>query len=183
MKLLLILSGKSLIHMMKRVGPRTLPCGTTLVTSDHLKCDLSNYGEEAIGALLVHYGSEKPAETLHGNLTSEEVIITSDITTEWKTYCHLLVSKPKNNMKAQLKELAFNDTFKTLFPNLNKIAAICLSIPVMIASVERSFSQMKLIKTSLRSSLNGKSLSNLMKIALESPVELTDSHLEETIDV
>ena len=84
MKLLLILSGKSLIHIMKRVGLRTLPCGTTLVTSDHLECDLSKYGEEAIGTLLdlVHYGSEKPAETLHGNLTSKEAIITSNITTE-----------------------------------------------------------------------------------------------------
>ena len=54
---------------------------------------------------------------------------------------------------------------------------------VATTSVERSFSQMKLIKTRLRSNLNDKSLSNLMKIALESPVELTDSHLEEIVDV
>ena len=74
-------------------------------------------------------------------------------------------------MKAQLKELASNDMIKTLFPNLSKIGAICLSIPVTTASVERSFSQMKLIKTRLRRSLNDKSLSNLMKIALESPDE------------
>ena len=86
-------------------------------------------------------------------------------------------------MKAQLKKLASNDMIKTLFPNLSKIGAICLSIPVTTASVERSFSQMKLIKTGLRSSLNDKSLSNLMKIALESPDELTDSHLEEVVDV
>ena len=86
-------------------------------------------------------------------------------------------------MKAQLKELASNDMIKTLFPNLSKIGAICLSIPVTTASVERSFSQMKLIKTCLRSSLNDKSLSNLMKIALESPDELTDSHLEEVVNV
>ena len=86
-------------------------------------------------------------------------------------------------MKAQLKELASNDMIKTLFPNLSKIGAICLSIPVTTASVERSFSQMKLIKTRLRSSLNDKSLSNLMKIALESPDELTDSHLEEVANV
>ena len=78
---LLILSGKSLIHMMKRVGPRTLPWGTTLVTSDHLECDLSKYGEETTGTLLVHYGSVKLAETLQGNSTSKEAIITSDITT------------------------------------------------------------------------------------------------------
>ena len=86
-------------------------------------------------------------------------------------------------MKTQLKELASNDMIKTLFPNLSKIGAICLSIPVTTASVERSFSQMKLIKTRLRSSLNDKSLSNLMKIALESPDELTDSHLEEVVNV
>ena len=86
-------------------------------------------------------------------------------------------------MKAQLKELASNDMIKTLFPNLSKIGAICLSIPVITASVERSFSQMKLIKTRLRSSLNDKSLSNLMKIALESPDELTDSHLEEVVNM
>ena len=86
-------------------------------------------------------------------------------------------------MKAQLKELASNDMIKTLFSNLSKIGAVCLSIPVTTASVERSFSQMKLIKTRLRNSLNDKSLSNLMKIALESPDELTDSHLEEVVNV
>ena len=86
-------------------------------------------------------------------------------------------------MKVQLKELASNDMIKTLFPNLSKIGAICLSIPVTTASVERSFSQMKLIQTRLRSSLNDKSLSNLIKIALESPDELTDSHLEEVVNV
>ena len=74
-------------------------------------------------------------------------------------------------MKAQLKELASNDMLKALFPNLTKIGEIYLSIPVMIALVE-SFSQMKLIKTRSTSSLNDKSFSNLMKIALESPVEL-----------
>ena len=51
--------------------------------------DLSKYREEAIGTLLVDYGSEKPAETRHGNLTSKKVIITSDVTTERKMYHQL----------------------------------------------------------------------------------------------
>ena len=38
----------------------------------------------------------------------------------------------------------------------------------MTASAERSFSQMKLIKTRLQSSLNDKRLPHLMKIAIES---------------
>ena len=57
---------------------------------------------------------KKSAETLDENSTNREVIITSDITTEWKMYHQLVVSKPKNDMKAQLKELASNDMFKTL---------------------------------------------------------------------
>ena len=76
--------------------------------------DLSKHGEEAIGTLLVYYGLEKQAKTLHGNSINREAIITSDITTEWKTYHQLLVSKPKIDMKAQLKVLASNDMLKTL---------------------------------------------------------------------
>ena len=72
---------------------------------------------------------------------------------------------------------------KTLFPNLHTIARINLSIPVSTASVERSFLQMKLIITRLRSCLSDKSLSNLMKIAIESPDQLTDQDLEQVIDI
>ena len=70
-------------------------------------------------------------------------------------------------MKEQLKQLASNEMLVTMFPNLNTLASISLSIPVATASVERSFSQMKLFKTCLRSSLSNSSLSSLMKIAIE----------------
>ena len=50
----------------------------------------------------------------------------------------------------------------TMFPNLNTLASICLAIPVETASVERSFSQMKMINTRLRNHLGEKSLSHLM---------------------
>ncbi len=68
-----------------------------------------------------------------------------------------------------------NDMLVAMFPNLNKkIAKIALTIPVSTTSVERSFSQMKLIKTRLRNSLNEGSFSHLMKIAIESPEKLSD---------
>ena len=86
-------------------------------------------------------------------------------------------------MKMQLQELASNDMMKTLFPNLSKLASISLSIPVTNAPVERNFSQMKLIKTRLRSSLSERNLSNLMKIAIESPAQLIDNQLEEIVDI
>ena len=86
-------------------------------------------------------------------------------------------------MKAQLRELARNDMLVTMFPNLSALSNVCLSIPVATASVERSFSQMKLIKTRLRNRIGEKSLSYLMKIAIESPAKLTDEDLENIIDV
>ena len=64
-----------------------------------------------------------------------------------------------------------------MFPNLSVIANICLSIPIGTAFVERSFSQIKMIKTRLRNSLGELSLS-LKKIAIESPQKMPDRDLE-----
>ena len=95
-----------------------------------------------------------------------------------KTYRQLLSKQPKDNLKTQLQELATNDTLIALLPNLHKLACCCLSLPISTASVERSFSQMKLIKTRLRNRLGELSLSLLMEIAIESPETLFDSDLE-----
>ena len=76
-----------------------------------------------------------------------------------------------------------NEMLTIMFPNLHTIATISLSIPVATASVERSFSHMKLIKTRLCSSLKDTSLSHIMKIAIESLDELTDSDLDEIVEV
>ena len=71
-----------------------------------------------------------------------------------------------------------------MFLNLSTLATISLAIPVATASVERSFSQMKLIKTRLCSCLSDTSLSYLIKvlIAIEPPDKLLDSDLEEIVD-
>ena len=57
----------------------------------------------------------------------------------------------------------------TLFPNLHKLATICLSIPIFTVSEEHSFSDMKLIKNRLLNCLTESSLSNLIKIVLNLP--------------
>ena len=63
------------------------------------------------------------------------------------------------------------------------MASIGLTIPVSTASVERSFSLTKLIKTRLRIALSDCSLSHLMKIATEAPEVLSDSDLDEIVNV
>ena len=144
--------------------------------------DLSHYGEASISTLLAHYGIDRSAETLQGEETVKEAMISSDITTEWKTFHQFMAKQPKENMKLQLTELATNEMLRSMFPNLNTLATITLSIPVATASVGRSFSQMKLIKTRLRSHLSDTSLSHLIKIAIEFPDKLLDSDLEEIVD-
>ena len=52
-----------------------------------------------------------------------------------------------------LSNLVTTEMLKTMFPNLNNLSSICMTIPVGTASVEQSFSQMKLIKTGLRNRL------------------------------
>ena len=50
-----------------------------------------------------------------------------------------------------------------------KLINIMLTLPVGTATVERSFSQMKMIKTRLRNHLNDTNLKRLMRIAIEGP--------------
>ena len=60
---------------------------------------------------------------------------------------------------------------------------MCLTLPVSTASVERSFSQMKMIKTRLRNRIGENSLNHLMLIAIESPDELSENELDCIVNV
>ncbi len=61
------------------------------------------------------------------------------------------------------------------FLQILALANIYLSIPVSTASVERSFSKMKLIKTRIRNRIGPSQLSFLMKLAIETPETLSDA--------
>ena len=84
---------------------------------------------------------------------------------------------------SQLTEITTNEMLITMFPNISTLANICLSILVGTASVERSFSKMKLIKTRLRNRIGQSNLSYLMKIGIETPEKLTDTDLEAIISI
>ena len=131
--------------------------------------ELCSYGKDPVEVLLAHYGTEKPAEILSGEYCTCEAIISSDVHSEWTTYKNFLAISRKDDTTSQLKELVTNDTLRALCPNLSKLGEICLPLPLSTASVEGSFSQMKLIKTRLRNQLSVDNLSDIMKIAIESP--------------
>ena len=128
---------------------------------------------------LAHYGAEQPAETVDGDEYTKEALISPEIRTEWKTFRSYLSKQPKGTLYSQLTELTTSD----MLSKISTLANICLSIPVSTASVERSFSQMKLIKTRIRNRIGQSSLSYLMKIAIETPEKLSDSDLDAIISV
>ena len=100
-------------------------------------------------------------------------IVSSDLSAEWKMYRQLLIEQPNEDLSMHI----------ALFPTLHTLATICLSIPISIVSAEQSFSDMKLIKNRLGNRLTELSPSNLMTIVIESPKKLTDSDLEEIVDI
>ena len=70
-------------------------------------------------------------------------------------------------------EMNKSHTYGEIFPGTWKLLNIKMALPVGTATVDRSFSQMKLIKTLLHSSLSDSNLEHLMKISIEGP-PLTD---------
>ena len=122
--------------------------------------NLLAYGDDSVDLMLAHYGAEQPAETVDGDEYTKVALISPEIRTEWsRSY---LSKQPKGTLYSQLTELTTSDMLRTMFPNISTLANICLSIPVSTASVERSFSQMKLIKTRIRNRIGQSSLSYLM---------------------
>ena len=108
------------------------------------------YGKKSIEVLLNHFGKDKFALTLNDEERVKTVFMSPKVHTDWQTFQTLLAKKPEDSIALQLKELNTNGMLVTVFPNLQKIASIGLTLPVSTASVERSFSLMKLIKTCLR---------------------------------
>ncbi len=62
------------------------------------------------------------------------------------------------------------------------LAKILLALPVGTATVERSFSHMKMIKTRLRNRLFDENLTHLMRIAIEGP-DLSEVNFSEILDI
>ena len=125
--------------------------------------------KKSIEVLLNHYGRDKFALTLNDEETVKTAIISPEVHTKWITFRALLAKKPKDSIAVQLKEFITNEVLVTMFPNSQKIASIGLTWPVSTASVERSFSQIKLIKTCLQNSLTEGRLTQLIRIAIEPP--------------
>ena len=86
----------------------------------------------------------------------------------------------KSSLQQVLSALLSSITIATSFPNLAKLAAILIVLPVTTATVERTFSSMKLIKTQLCNRMGESTLEHTIIICIEGPDQL--SNLDEVID-
>ncbi|XP_073470341.1 zinc finger MYM-type protein 1-like [Aquarana catesbeiana] len=73
---------------------------------------------------------------------------------------------PKLDMSGSLKYLIDNN-LTDVYPNIYVALRVILTIPVTVASAERSFSKLKLIKTYLRSTMSQERLSALAVLSIE----------------
>ena len=86
--------------------------------------ELPLYGDDSIQTRIGQFGRNLPAKSLDGTEFEKAAIVSFDLSTEWKTYCQLLIKQPKDNISMQLKELLTNDMLIALFPHLHKLATI-----------------------------------------------------------
>lgn len=77
--------------------------------------------------------------------------------------------KIKKNPKDILEYILKNNLVET-FPNITVALRILLTLPVSVASGERSFSKLELIKNYLRSSMGQERLNNLAIISIENEI-------------
>ena len=97
------------------------------------------------------------------------IISCEDLKSEWLDFrIYMFSNCGKMSMKGVLTSLATqNNTTSIVYPNLSKLAQICLVLPIGTADCERGFSTMKRIKTRLRSQMSNMTLNHCMRISME----------------
>ena len=68
---------------------------------------------------------------------------------------------------SEVLKLLHHKQLASAYPNVTCLYRICLTLPVTTATTERSFSKLKLLKTTLRSTMNETRLSSLLVLSIE----------------
>ena len=169
-----------------------LPCqSSTLPSSEDPQ--LSSYGIEELKVLANFYGNEASVEHNGTHFTSPPLLNSDDLQTEWKLFRRAMTIERDSLMHSKnldtapslqelLQQMHSSNTYSGIFPEMMKLLNILLTLPVGTATVERSFSQMKMIKTRLRNRLSDANLQHLMRVAIEGP-ELKEVDFNEILEI
>jgi hypothetical protein len=150
---------------------------------------LSAYGALQVKTLADFYGNEATIKFESTTYTSPAILNKDELLSEWPMFKRAFFQEKKamssnsaTDVLMQEMKSKMESTYSATFPEIFKLMNIVLVVPVGTASVEHSFSQMKMIKTRLRNRLADVNLARLMRIAIEGP-ELADVNFNEIISV
>ncbi len=147
--------------------------------------ELRTYGNDQQGLqrMLNFYGQEVTISLEGVDYTEGPVVNVEDATAEWVTFRRLLTAHRGETMQEMFMDVYPSRINQAMFPNILKLVAIYMVMPFATATVERSFSDMKTIKTRLRNALSESTLDELMRIAIEGPATLSEEDLDEILQV
>ena len=173
-------------HIIVRMGSTDLIAAMSVFDPHHVpdtEDNLTNYGMNKIVELTNFYGVVQKVQYDGQEGVSQPDIDAEDTEAEWKLFRRLIFTQYKNNsLHEVLSKLISRGDIAAAFPNLSRLAGIISVLPVTTATVERSFSSMKLIKTRLRNRMGDDTLENSMRICIEGPDTLSSDILEDIID-
>ena len=153
---------------------------------------LADYGKKELQVLVDFYGKEATVEFEGSTYTSPPLASGEDVIAEWRVFKWAFAKETKafleksplakptlQDVKAEVEaSSAYTDIFPASFDLMNLI----LTLPVGTASVERTLSQMKMVKTRLRNRISDVNLPELMRIVIEGP-DLSIIDFEEILEV
>ena len=114
------------------------------------------------------YGNEQVARLVNQFQCTGCVTDLQECTGEWTSFRQFLKDNYSQKKRGEVvKALCSDSTLASVHPNMSTMAKICRVVPINSADVERTFSQLKLIKTSIRNRMNDKTLDSLWQIVIE----------------
>ena len=90
-----------------------------------------------------------------------------DLAKEIERFKHVLLRDETIKTAYEFLEYILKNEVREIYPNLSIALRVLLTTPVSVASAERSFSRLKLIKNFLRSTMSNERLSALATISIE----------------
>ena len=93
-----------------------------------------------------------------------------EVVEEWSSFKQYLKDNCSHLKQMDIiSKLCTSSTLMAVYPNISTLAKICRVVPIHTADVERTFSQLKLVKTRTRNRMNERTLDSLLRVAIEGP--------------
>ena len=168
-----LLNSSDLISAFSIFDPRHLP---------EKEEELATYGVETLKKLTDFYGKEQRAMYEDKTGVSQPDVVAEQAEAEWKIFRRVMfVQFRSTGLENVTSNLLTNPTLCAGFPNLVRLASLSLVLPVTTSTVERSFSDMKLTKTRLRSRLGEDTLDQTLRLCIEGSPTLSDEELDSIV--